>query len=203
MAEYIAFLRGINLGKRRLKMDLLRELFEGMKFKRVQTFIASGNVVFESGIVDTTRLESLIEVQLQAALGYSVETFVRSRHEIADLAAAHYFPAADLEDPENTIHLGFLKEPLNLTVAKAFAAVRTDVDTIAVKGREYFWLCRIRSSDSKLWTLPAVRALKLPSATLRNRTTIQKMASLFPARNSATAGKIGRHRQISIKPDKS
>ena len=202
MAEYIAFLRGINLGKRRLKMDVLCQLFEEMKFNGVQPFIASGNVAFESGIVDTVKLEALIEVRLQAALGYSVDTFVRTRHEVADLAAARYFPAADLENPENTIHVGFLKAPLNPAIAKAFAALRTEVDVIAVKGREYFWLCRIRSSDSKLWTLPAVRALKLPSATLRNRTTVQKIAVLFPARNPAAVGKVSGRAKKSVKPDK-
>jgi len=48
MTRYVAFLRGINLGKRRVKMEQLRRHFEGFGLENVATFIASGNVVFDS-----------------------------------------------------------------------------------------------------------------------------------------------------------
>ncbi len=50
MPRYIAFLRGINLGKRRLPMSQLRSSFEELGFSDVKTFIASGNVVFSSNV---------------------------------------------------------------------------------------------------------------------------------------------------------
>jgi len=60
MQRYIAFLRGINLGKRRLLMSQLKALFEELGFDDVETFIASGNVVFSSKVTNTSRLESQI-----------------------------------------------------------------------------------------------------------------------------------------------
>jgi hypothetical protein len=55
------------------------------------------------------------------------------------------------------------------------------VDEFQVKGREYYWLCRIKSNESKAWTSPAMRAIKLPSSSMRNLTTLRKLAALYPA----------------------
>ncbi|HXW01123.1 MAG TPA: DUF1697 domain-containing protein, partial [Anaerolineae bacterium] len=48
LPKYIAFLRAINVGGHTVKMDYLRRLFEEMGFSKVETFIASGNVIFEA-----------------------------------------------------------------------------------------------------------------------------------------------------------
>jgi uncharacterized protein (DUF1697 family) len=88
VAAYVAFLRGINLGNRRVKMAELARLFEEMNFGAVSTFIASGNVLFESDSVDHVALERQIEGHLESALGYSVDTFVRTRDEVAAVVDA-------------------------------------------------------------------------------------------------------------------
>ena len=59
--------------------------------------------------------------------------------------------------------------------ARKLAAVRTETDEFRVVGREYYWLCRIRTSDSKVWTLPEIKALRLPTATMRNMTSLRKL----------------------------
>ena len=69
MPHYIAFLRGMNLGNRRLKMDVLRTLFEELKFSGVETFIASGNVIFTAKSNDPQKLEQQIEAHLKKSLG--------------------------------------------------------------------------------------------------------------------------------------
>jgi uncharacterized protein (DUF1697 family) len=180
MTEYMAFLRGINLGKRRIKMDDLRALFAQMKFADVSTFIASGNVIFGSGMRDAAKLENLIERQLARALGYEVETFVRTRAEVAALAAAQPFSSAEMSAPTNTVNVGFFKTRLDADVARRFEGIRTPVDEFSVMGREYFWLCRIKMSESKVWTLPQVRALKFPSSSMRNLKTLRHLAEQFP-----------------------
>src|SRR3954469_1096146 len=76
--RYIAFLRGINVGGHRVKMDRLRDLFTALGFSNVATFIASGNVIFEAPATDVTELEERIEAQLERSLGYEVEIFVRT-----------------------------------------------------------------------------------------------------------------------------
>jgi len=68
-------------------MDHLRSLFAGLGFANVETFIASGNVIFDSKAKDTSALERKIEKHLLVILGYEVRTFVRSVAEVA--AGAH------------------------------------------------------------------------------------------------------------------
>jgi uncharacterized protein (DUF1697 family) len=179
--EYVALLRGINLGRRRLTMDRLRELFVARRLGDVATFIASGNVLFSSGVRDPRKLETQIERHLAKSLGYEVDTFVRTRAEVAAVAAAKPFAAADLDDPAHTIHVGFLKEPLPEKSAAGLAAIRTETDAFHVAGREFYWLCRIRSVDSKVWASPAMKAVKLPTVTMRNRRMLLKLTAQFPA----------------------
>src|SRR6188472_1508109 len=81
--RYVAFLRAINVGGHIVKMDHLRTLCEAIPLANVSTFIASGNVLFESK-KPRAQVEAAIEKKLKAALGYDVATMVRSG---ADLAA--------------------------------------------------------------------------------------------------------------------
>lgn len=181
MPQYIAFLRGINLGHRRLKMDELRARFEELRFRDVATFIASGNVLFTTAATDERKLVDRIQRHLEKSLGYAVDTFVRTRAEVATVVAAQPFPPSELATPTNTVHVGFLSAPLPPPVAAKLAAIRSAVDELRVIGREFYWLCRIRTPDSKIWSAPALRALKLPSSTMRNLSMLRRLAAQFPA----------------------
>ena len=180
MHRYIAFLRGINLGQRRPEMAELRRLFEQRKFADVSTFIASGNVMFSSKSADSRKLEAQIEAYLEKSLGYAVDTFVRTRAEVAAVAALRPFPKADFEHPDHTVYAGFLKEALDPEQARKFLACRTPVDGFHLEGREYYWLCRIKSNESRTWTSPEMRAVKLPTSSMRNLKTVRKLATLYP-----------------------
>ncbi|MBI3886519.1 MAG: DUF1697 domain-containing protein [Opitutae bacterium] len=181
MPHYVAFLRGINLGRRRLKMEVLRGLCEEMKFTDVATFIASGNVLFASKVADDRKLVQQIQTHLKKALGYEVDTFVRTRAEVAAVAAGRPFAKAALENPAHTVHAGFLHEPPSAAQAKQLVACRTEVDEFCVEGREYYWLCRIKTHESKVWASPAMKAVRLPTSSMRNLTTVRKIAAQFPA----------------------
>ncbi|MDB6113265.1 MAG: hypothetical protein JWQ62_210 [Lacunisphaera sp.] len=185
MPHYIAFLRGINLGKRRPEMAGLRRLFEKLKFTEVSTFIASGNVIFASRIADSAKLEKQIQDHLQKSLGYGVDTFVRTRAEVAAVAAFRPFAHADMEHPDHTLYAGFLQTALSPAQAKQMRSARTDVDDFWVEGREYYWLCRIKSNESKAWASPAMKAVKLPTSSMRNLTTVRKLAALYPVEGGA------------------
>jgi uncharacterized protein (DUF1697 family) len=173
MPRYVAFLRGINLGKRRPPMSQLRELFKQIGFDQVETFIASGNVLFSSKETNRSELESKIARQLETSLGYEVDTFVRTVQEVARIGKAKLFP--EESEPGVTIHVGFLHDELAPDVARKLAAVRTKEDAFRVNGREYYWLCRGRMSDSKVWALPEIKALRLPRSSMRNIISIRKL----------------------------
>jgi uncharacterized protein (DUF1697 family) len=175
MPRYVAFLRGINLGKRRPPMSRLRALCAGLGFADVETFIASGNVLFSSPLRDARKMEAQIARQLEDSLGYRVDTFVRTRDEVVAIAKAQVFPGEDEE--EVTVHVGFLHDKLAPEVARKLAAVRTGDDEFRVQGREYYWLCRIRTPDSWVWRSPEIKALQLPTSSMRNMTSIRKLSA--------------------------
>jgi hypothetical protein len=82
LARYFAFLRAINVGGHIVKMERLRREFEGLGFAEVETFIASGNVIFESRATNEKLLSSKVERHLESALGYEVAVFIRSSAEL-------------------------------------------------------------------------------------------------------------------------
>src|SRR5262245_62250290 len=105
----VAFLRGINVGGHVVKMDALKKPFEALGFTGVETFIASGNVIFESRSAPTAALERKIEAKLEAALGYEVRTFLRSAEEVAAVARQRPFAEARVRKA-HALYVGFLAE---------------------------------------------------------------------------------------------
>lgn len=163
-------------------MEQLVALFAALKFTGVATFIASGNVLFTCKSDTGPKLETQIEKHLHASLGYEVDTFVRTRAEVAAVASFLPFAAAEMDDPANTVHVGFLKTEPSVKQRLGLEACRSATDEFRVAGREYYWLCRgIKTHESRIWAAPELKALKLPTATMRNLTTIRRLAAEFPA----------------------
>ena len=75
------------------------------------------------------------------------------------------------------VHVSFLHERLSPAMAKKLSEIRTESDAFRVIGREFYWLRQGRMSDSIVWTLPEAKALKLPSSTMRNMTSIRKLVT--------------------------
>lgn len=170
MPRYVAFLRAINVGGRNVKMEALRKIFEADGFKNVSTFIASGNVLFDSK-AKPALLEREIEALLQKELGYRVDTFIRSIEELASLAKANPFP----DEEGHTIHVGFTGDPIDKEVLGKLKDFPGEVDSFHAEGPDLYWCCRIRSSDSKFSSAMLEKILKR-SATLRNIKTVRKLA---------------------------
>ncbi|MDQ3930105.1 MAG: DUF1697 domain-containing protein [Chloroflexota bacterium] len=179
MPRLFAFLRAINVGGHTVKMDHLRGLFEELGFSKVETFIASGNVIFESDESGTQALESRIEDHLQAALGYEVATFIRTEAELADIAQYQPFPV-EQADTGGSLYIAFLKATTTTQAQHDLMAFRTDIDDFHVHGREVYWLCRTSLSQSTFSGARLEKTLGMP-ATLRNVTTVQKLAAKYPA----------------------
>ena len=111
MPRLIAFLRAINVGGHTVTMARLRKEFEALGFTDVETFIASGNVIFTAPQGDLAALEKKIEARLLKSLGYEVATFVRTCDEVAAVAGCRPFPSAQIDD-EAAVYVGFVERPL-------------------------------------------------------------------------------------------
>lgn len=183
MPKYIAFLRAINVGGHIVKMDYLRSLFEALEFANVETFIASGNVIFESKSKNTGALEKKIEAHLRDALGYEVATFIRTDREVKAIADYRPFPAAMFEQAV-AFNIAFLKAPIGEDGKQALRGLKTAADEFHGNGREVYWLCRVKQSDSKFSNAVFERIIK-SKATFRGARTVMKIAAKYPVKDKS------------------
>ena len=178
MPKYIAFLRAINVGGHHtVKMDFLRRLFESLGFSNVETFIASGNVMFETTSKNAQALEREIENRLREALGYEVATFIRTDAELAAVASYKPFSQSDL-DGAAALNIAFLADRLDDKSSQRLMTLRTDIDDFHIHEREIYWLCRKKQSGSKISNAVLEKAIGQKS-TLRGANTVQKMAAKY------------------------
>lgn len=173
MPRYVALLRGINVGGHRVKMDRLRELFVGMDFEDVSTFIASGNVIFTDDSDDAEALAGRIEQGLADALGYGVETFIRSPEELAD--AVRFDPPEHEEG--RALYVIFLKAPPDAAVRARFAEIDSQTDRFTFSGREIYWSIEGKLSDSPLFAKGLGKAIGDATTTSRNTTSLRRLVA--------------------------
>ena len=177
MSKHIAFLRAINVGGHNVKMDHLRQLFESLGFSNIETFIASGNVIFDATTGNVKTLEKKIEKKLYEVLGYEVATFIRTGPELAEISKYKPFPQSQL-DAAMALNIGFLADTLDNNSIQKLMSLRTDIDDFHVHGREIYWLCRKKQSDSKISNVVIEKTLGIKS-TLRGVNTVNKMAEKY------------------------
>lgn len=172
-----AFLGGINLGKRRVKMDELRRLFEGLGLEGVRTFIASGNVVFDDPEGEASPLEADIERHLGDRLGFTTTVFLRPLERLVEIAgdAAVERSVAEGFKP----HVIFLREAPGPGVARALGELTSSDDDFLLLGREAVWLRRGRLTDSPIEGRELAAALGGVPTTMRNMNTIRRMVEKF------------------------
>jgi uncharacterized protein (DUF1697 family) len=181
MERYVAFLRGMNLGNRRIKNPELVGHFEAMGLEEVATFRASGNVVFvEPAGESESKLQKRVEAELDARLGYDVAVFLRSAAEVAAIAAREPFDAEAIEraaanrGKPQVVLLG--RRP-SAQAAKALAEITPAGDLMVLEGRELHWLPSVGHSETEL----DIKALDgaLGKGTTRTAGTIEQIAAKY------------------------
>jgi len=176
MKRYVAFLRGMNLGGRRIKNEELRRHFEEMGFEEVATFRASGNVIFSVAKREAeSKLATRVEAELDERLGYDVPVFVRSIEEVAAIAAQAPCDRKLVEKSKGKPQVSLLKKKPSAAAKKKALALASDEDLLAIEGRELYWLPSggISESDLDLKALDAA----LGAGTIRTMGTIEQIAS--------------------------
>lgn len=184
MPRFIAFLRGINLGKRRVKMQVLVDRMTALGFTKVSTHLASGNVLFSHPKASPAELEARVESGLGSALGYPVETHVRSEAEVRALADRAPAAAGSEALASGVLYVAFFKGVLTPGQQAALAACSTETDAFTPTRSETYWRSALPFHESKIWASPRVRQLALPAMTFRGHATVQGIAALGLRRNA-------------------
>ena len=166
MTAYIALLRAVNVGGTgALAMADFKAMCEAAGFRSVRTYIASGNVVFESSLSETSVRQKL-ESRLLGHVGKPVGVIVRTAEEMAEVLARNPFPDA----PANRTVAIFLDSAPPATVLDSVSG-RVD-EEVRVGRREIYVHYGANMGRSKL-KIPAAK-----NGTARNMNTIAKLAAM-------------------------
>lgn len=171
--RYAAFLRAINVGGRTVAMARLKAIFESVGFQNVHTVIASGNVVFDAANADEAAVQQAIEDALHARLGWGADTFVRTRDELEEIVRRHPFLPEEAEVAA-AFNVAFLHSAPS---EEALARLRThasSLDRFESVGREVFWLCQVKQSESEFSNAVLEKTLQARS-TMRGMATVRRV----------------------------
>jgi len=177
MERHVAFLRGMNLGNRRIKNDELRRCFEELGLTDVACFRASGNVIFAAEEGDEAKLTGEIEAGLAESLGYEVPVFLRSEDELRATAAHEPFERSALMASKGKVQVVLLAQKPAAANRKEALALSSGDDRLAIEGRELYWLPSGGMSESELDLNAIAAALGL--MTVRTMGTIEQVAAKY------------------------
>ncbi len=176
MIAMICLLRGVNVGGHNMiKMDALRELCESLGHCNVQTYLQSGNVVFQTSERDLASLAARIEAAIEKEHGFRPDVVLRTVAEMREVVAKNPFARRKGIEPGKLIVTFLATEPSAESRA-AVLGLKPDPEEIRMNGRELYVYFPNGSGRSKLVPLLS-RALK-NKGTGRNWTTVCTLAEM-------------------------
>ena len=174
MQRYVALISGLPCGRDGVGMETLRAAFARLGFLNIETYLTSGNVIFDTSPVGVIGpLEAQISRHLNNVLDtHGVTAFIRTPRELSDIAARNPFGAAELKSGGNLLFVVFLSEPPDERTERQLRIRRNDVDELRLSGREIFWL---RKPSKETVSPPDLAEILDAPATVRSLTTIERL----------------------------
>lgn len=180
MTVYIALLRGINVGgKNKIKMAELKQMFESLGFKQVQTYIQSGNVLFESNETESA-LREKIEKEIKKEFGLTIPVVLRTADELNRIANNCPFTEEEIQLAKSTgeaesLYVAMLSEVPSQTGIEKLQKYSNEEEKYQIAGRDIYLLFHHSIRNSKLASsLDKIGVY----VTVRNWNTINKLVEL-------------------------
>ena len=176
MQTYIAILRGINVsGQKIIKMAELRDHLAMLDFKNLTTYIQSGNIVFQSEILENNKLEEKIHENIKKKYGFDVPVIVRSLEEWQKVVDGFPFKTEDCDI--NRLAFTFLKNKPAQVPVEEIAKFKAVNDEVVYADKEIYLHIPDGFGKSKLTNNILERKLKV-TATTRNWKSTQKLLEI-------------------------
>jgi uncharacterized protein (DUF1697 family) len=174
VVTYISFLRGINVGgQKKVGMGELKTLYESLGFRNVQTYVQSGNVVFEDSDTDVQKVRDEIERKIAGSFGFEVLVFIRTKEELQELVKGTPFAGLDV----SKLHVTLLSDrPADFPGAE-IETVKDEAEKVSSSGREVYLFCPNGYGRTKLSNGFFERRLKV-HATTRNWRTLNALLAM-------------------------
>lgn len=200
MEQWVALLRGINVGGVSIKSKELGEHFRGRGYADVRTVLATGNVLFAEPGTAAEELRARLESELSEGFGYEARVVLEPRHRMAALVAAYPYDESDshhayvvfssdaaaltrlVDDAAGrgiAIDAGDAGGPdastAQATPGSAPLSLAEDEERICLGPGVVFWACPRGSSTSTPFSQLTAAARHKPSLTTRNLNTVRKL----------------------------
>ena len=176
MTTYIAMLRGINVsGHKIIKMERLRAMFADMGFQNVQTYVQSGNVVFES-TEPHAGLAAKIEKRILKEFGFDVPVLTKTAKEMAEIVKRNPF-VKDTALDQTKLHVTFLADDPPKNALELLQPFITGAEQLRIIGRAVYLYCPNGSGNSKL-SNTTIEKKSGCSATTRNWKTTKTLLEM-------------------------
>jgi uncharacterized protein (DUF1697 family) len=176
--RYVALLRGINVGGNNIiKMNELKILFEKMNLSDVQTYIQSGNVIFNDFENDKLKLGAKIEKTLSEALNDKIKISLLTLSEMREIINKKPFKYGE-ENEKYKYDMLFLIEPLTAKEALKEMQTREGVDEVC-EGNKVLYFKRLKEKITKTYLTKIIGTPIYKYMTLRNWNTAEKLFDLM------------------------
>jgi len=177
MTTYISILRGINVGgHKKIKMDILKQLYFELGYINVQTYIQSGNVIFQTMDSDTIAVEKKITKQILKVTGLEVPVLVLKLDELKQIVENNPFT---LDSTKNTasFHVTFLSAIPDTTSVEKLKSTDNGADQFELLDKVIYVYCPTGYGNTKLTNTFFENKLKV-TATCRNWKTVNELVRL-------------------------
>lgn len=177
MEKYIAILRGINVsGSKMIKMDDLKLSMKELNFQNIETYIQSGNLVFENAKMEQQKLALLITDIIRKNFGFNVPVIVKSADELIAVSNHNPFTIKRNESIDK-LHVTFFQEEPEKELKDKLVGIKSDDDEFILIGNVVYLFCPNGYGRTKLTNNFFEEKLKI-SATTRNWKTVIKLAEM-------------------------
>jgi uncharacterized protein (DUF1697 family) len=177
MAVVISMLRGVNVGTHhRIKMVELRALYESLRYRDVQTYVQSGNVIFRGSKASAGAIEEAIE----RAFGFRPAVILRTAAELREAIAWNPFPNVD----PSRLLVVFLASDPGEAARQRIRAIPAEPEELRANGRELYIHYPNGMARPKLSMAAVEKSLKV-AGTGRNWNTVTKLLQISEAMEAA------------------
>ena len=177
MPVIICMLRGVNVGGRNMiKMDALKALCISLKLKDPQTYVQSGNVIFNSGEKDLAKLAKRLQDAIEKSHGFRPGVMLRTLAELQQVIARNPFAKRSGIEPGKLI-VNFLADDPGKQARENALAIKIGPEEMHLVGREAYIYFPNGQGRSKFPSAAIERALGT-SGTGRNWNSVTKMLEI-------------------------
>jgi len=177
MITYISILRGINVsGHNIIKMDQLKKLITGLGFENVQTYIQSGNIIYQTKKTDSLKLSESIKNAIQKEFGFDVPVITLAIEVLAEVISNNPF-LKDKNKEATFFHVTYLAAIPNQERIEVLKSIDTKNDVFEIVGQTMYLYCPNGYGNTKLTNTFVENKLKV-GATTRNWKTTNELLHL-------------------------